>query len=181
MNTRWVPPVLLGLAMVALAFAIGIGVANNNGDDEPSATNGGLPSKKAAAPPRKLDPATTGGVELTGIKPGQHEFCVRATDSSGNTGQPACIAWTVQTLGNSRHMGVQIDPQATPMVNVDITGVPAEAAPTTVRFTVDGNLKKTRTAPPYTYSAPPAGDHVLTITATAPDGGTARVQQRYVK
>lgn len=61
------------------------------------------------------------------------------------------------------------------------SGLPDARVFKTVRFTIDGKLIKTRTAPPYTVTNLPTGPHVLTITGIASGGDNARIQESYVK
>ena len=79
----------------------------------------------------------------------------------------------VMTYGGTPNLVVQ-----TPGTD---SGLPLARVFTTVRFSIDGKLVKTRTAPPYTISNLPSGNHVVTITGTASGGDNARIQESYVK
>ena len=84
-----------------------------------------------------------------------------------------------------RDLGVQMTYGGTPNLVVKTpgtdSGLPLARVFTTVRFSIDGKLVKTRTAPPYTISNLPSGPHVVTITGTASGGDNARIQESYVK
>lgn len=160
---------MIGGAAVA-AVAIGVAVIGQSDTTPPS------PPKNLRANP--------------GTPPGH--YCVRATDKAGNVSKPACIDVPVTA---SRPLKAASDPRrrfdadiqfaTTPNVVVTLAldpGISPDQAYTIVRFTVDGALKKTVSKPPYTYSSPPVGKHVITITALNPtDGSTSRIQQTYVK
>lgn len=61
------------------------------------------------------------------------------------------------------------------------SGLPEARVFKTVRFSVDGKLIKTRTAPPYSVTNLPSGAHVLTVTGAASGGDNARIQESYIK
>jgi hypothetical protein len=84
-----------------------------------------------------------------------------------------------------RDFGVTMDYDRTPDVIVTTPGTDSGLPParvfTVVRFSIDGKLVKTRTAPPYTLTNLPTGPHILTVTGTASGGDNARIQESYVK
>lgn len=84
-----------------------------------------------------------------------------------------------------RDLGVTMDYGRTPNVIVTTpdssSGLPPARVFSTVRFSIDGKPIKTRTAPPYTISNLPSGNHILTVTGTASGGDNGRVQESYIK
>ena len=124
---------------------------------------------------------------MKNAKPGR--YCVRAKDAAGNVSKPACIVVPKKraAAGDPRRSfdaDIKLDRSPNVIATPGSTGgLPADQMYTTVRFSVDGKLLKTRTAPPYTLTTlPSGGPHVLTVTGITSDGAAnSRVQEGYTK
>lgn len=159
----------IALTLCAVGIAVPLGLWAEQGQDH-----------TPPSPPKNLH-------ANPGTPPGR--YCVRAKDAAGNLSKPACVVVPKRPTLNADKPRRTLDVEITLGGLPNVTASPGSAgglAPSqvyqTVRFSVDGKLLKTRSAPPYTLTnLPVGGPHTLTVTALAGADASSRVVETYSK
>lgn len=113
---------------------------------------------------------TSGSVTISGLPPGQHEFCVSAVDPSGNVDPtPACTTWEV-VVGNEAPHAAVIWHQDTGVLEAAATG---DSNIKEVLFYVNGVLASRKTQPPYERRTAKTGALALKVSVRENDGDLA--------